>query len=162
MTATFMLDSDQLDAFPVGIAELLATYSDLVPTTASLRAFEEHHRFAKVLLIDRGEGDPTGLASIADVEKLALKVGELRGWFERKQAAGIEYLTAYSDRSTLPAIDAALKGLHPWHWVATLDGTVVIDPLPALRRPAVVQCFTSAMLGIHCDGSLRFNDRWNA
>lgn len=158
----FALDSDDLHAFPVGVAPILLTYSDLFPTRAELVMFEMKHPDSQVVLIDRGLGDPTGLASVADVERLAFTLADLRRWFERKKAAAVRFLTAYSDRNTLPSVDTVLAGLRPWHWVATLDGTVDIPSLAApLERPGLVQCFSAAMLGVPCDGSLILNDAWH-
>lgn len=158
----FALDSDDLHAFPVDVAPILLTYSDLFPTRAELVMFEMKHPNSKVVLIDRGLGDPTGLASVADVERLALTLPQLRQWFERKKAAMVRFLTAYSDRNTLPGVETVLSGLRPWHWVATLDGTVYVPELAApLERPGLVQCFSAAQLGVPCDGSLILNDAWH-
>ena len=159
-----MLDSDQLASLPSGMVPLLSTYSDLIPDLAALAALQRQHPGSEIILIDRGTGDPTGLASVADVEPGALTVAGLPAWFARKTAAKIDDLTVYSDRADLDAIDAVLKGTgHEghWRWVATLDGTVDITGMPPLRRPAVVQILGSGQLGLHADLSLVLEPGWH-
>lgn len=157
-------DSDVLGDLPAGLAPVLMTYSDLVPTHTALNELSDKHPHSEIVLIDRNAGDPLGLASVADVEPGCLTAAQLPGWFERKTKNKIEYLTVYSDRADLPAIDDALRGTgheSHWRWVATLDGTVDITGLKPLHRPAVVQILGAARLGIHADMSLVLEPGWH-
>jgi hypothetical protein len=159
-----MIDSDVLDDIPAGRAQIVATYADLFTSKIAFEEFEKAHKDSIVVLIDRGLGDPLGLASVADVEPECLTAAQLPAWFGRKKAAGVEFLTVYSDRSDLDEIQAALKGTgheDHWRWIATDDGTVDISGLPALRRPAAVQILPETMIGIHADLSLVLEDAWH-
>jgi len=156
-----MLDSDNLLDLPAGIAPLLATYSDLLPTHAALNQLADRHPDSEVILIDRGLGDPLGLASVADVETGSLSVSRIREWHSRKTAQHIQDITVYCSRDWLPAVEGALSGLAWFKWLATLDGTCALPGFTPLRAPAAVQCFSAAMLGIHADGSLVLEDQWH-
>lgn len=161
-----MLDTDDLAIIPnfAGHVPLLATYSDLIRDHAELDRLRKITAPSKLILIDRALGDPTGQASVADVEPRCLTAAQLPGWFARKTKASVEFLTVYSDRNDLPAIDEALKGTgheNHWRWVATLDGTAFIWGMAALRRPAAVQILGEDKLGIHADLSLVLEDGWH-
>lgn len=157
MTIRFMLDSDNLtDLDPV--ASILATYSDLVPTPADLRAKFPH---SIIVLIDRGLGDPSGEATVFDIERGTMTVDQAVKEYDRKNAAGMKYLTAYANRANLPAVDSAFGARQVFRWVATLDGTSHISGIRALHGPAAIQCLPESDLGIHADGSLVFEDSWN-
>jgi hypothetical protein len=150
-----MFDSDNLDVIKEldGVAPLLATYSDLVPS-GSLPL-----KRSVLILIDRGTGDPSGKASIADVEAGALTVAGLTHWLKRKHAAGVQFITVYCSRDRLAEVDAAIAAadlpVSVWRWVATLDGTVFMD------KYAATQSQTAAMLGVHADGSWVRADGWH-
>ena len=153
----FMLDTDQLDKL-TGHVELLMTYSDLVPDYGTIsRRFPK----SKVILIDRGLGDPTGLASVLDIEPGALTINAAIRRYDEQQAKGVDFLTAYHDRADADAIKAAFLPRHPWHIYATLDGTAHIAGYVPLEGPAAVQCLSSGELGYHADGHLVFEDGWN-
>jgi hypothetical protein len=155
-----MFDSDQIGALPRGA--IAATYSDLIHDQKSYQQLRGEFPHGLVL-IDRGLGDPTGHASIIDVENGTHGAGDVPGWYDRKKAAGVGDLTVYANRSTMPAVDAAVgDGRHPWHWYATLDGTMHIEALPAGKRPALIQFATAAMLGFHADASVIWQPEWNA
>ena len=162
MSIRVMLDTDVLADLD-GHFEILATYTDLIPDMAALDALRAKYPGSEVILIDRGLGDPTGQATIADVEPGAMTPDDLPGWVARKRAdkpAGWEFLTAYSDRNDLPAIEAIQhEGL--WHWVATLDGTCFITGWRPLHGPAAVQILGEAAIGIHGDLSLVLEDQWH-
>ena len=155
-----MLDSDDLAALG-HVTPLIATYADLFPTHAALHGFLASHPGQQVVLIDRALGDPLGVASVLDIEAHADGVGKLPGWYDRQHGRGIHYLTAYCDRSTLPAVIQAGGHRHVYHWVATLDGTVVIGGFAPLAAPAAVQCLGEAQLGVHADLSLVLEDQWH-
>ena len=150
------LDTDQPAELPP-LAGVLLTYADLM-THALLTKLQA--TWPDVALIDRGQGDPLQLASIADIETGALTVeqgaAKIRAW----SADHRPYVTAYADRSTMPQVDAQLGGLKPFRWYATLDGTAHIGGLPAGAQPALVQCLTAADLGLHADLSLVYEDNW--
>jgi len=152
-----MLDTDDLSKL-TDTVPLLATYSDLVPDPAKLRATLPG---AQLILIDRHIGDPSGEASVLDIEPGADSVAELPGWLERKRAAGVEFLTSYSDRDTLPAIDALGDKGKCFRWVATLDGTSHIAGYTPLVSPAAIQTTGSTALDYHADLSLVFDGRWH-
>src|SRR6266567_5967401 len=80
-----MFDSDVIADLPR--AALCATYSDLIPdaaTLARLRAEFPHG----LVLIDR-HGDPTGQATVLDVETSLHTPDQAPGWFDGKQREGI-------------------------------------------------------------------------
>lgn len=157
MTRRLALDTDTpLDLEPLG--DMLLTYADLM-TAAALHKLQA--RWPEVGLIDRGLGDPLDRASIIDVEIHAEGVAAVPRFLDRVQARDSQPGTTYCDRSQLAAVDAAAGGRRHWRWVATLDGTLVIPGLPPLRRPAAVQCFNSAMLGVHADGSVVLAAAWH-
>lgn len=137
---------------------ILATYSDLVPDASGI-PFDATGR--TLVFIDRGLGDPGGKATIWDVEGGALRVDQLPAKYDAAAARGLRYLTVYSDRSHLDAIDAVMGDRNYWSWVATLDGTLHVAGRPPLRGPAAVQFAGSQAVGLHGDMSLVFNDRWN-
>jgi hypothetical protein len=158
-----MLDSDKLGDLPSSAAPLLSTYSDLIGSPAALRELQAHHAGSKIVLIDRGMGDPTGLASVADTETGALAPSQLPAWFGRKQRHQVPFLTSYCNRDNLAECDRELQGVTHWRWVATLDGTAVLA-LPGytpLRRPAVIQVLGADKIGVHADLSLVYNDSWH-
>lgn len=154
-----MLDTDNLADLD-GRFELLATYSDLVPDTAALAGLRARFPDSEIVLIDRGLGDPTGQASIADIEPGALGAGALPRWVAEKKAAGIRYLTGYCDRDNLPGVEAIARH-QIWHMVATLDGTCHIAGFTPMRGPAVVQILGEQQLGVHADLSLVLEDGWH-
>ena len=152
-----MFDSDKPLDLPI-TGDLLATYADLIGAAelATLR-----HRWRGVVLIERGLGDPLGLASVIDIEAHAEGVGAARPWLTRKHGAGVHYLTTYCNRATVAAVDAAVHGLPHWRWIATLDGTAHIAGMAPGHHPAAVQCLNAAMLGFHADASVVWADAWN-
>lgn len=157
MSVRFMLDTDQIsDLTPH--AELLATYADLV---TDLKVLQARFPNSRIILIDRGLGDPTGLASVFDVEPGALTADQAAEGYDRQHAKDVEYLTVYCSRDELPAVDLAMGARNFYRWIATLDGTATITGFTPMQAPAAVQCFSAAMLGVHADGSLVFQDQWN-
>lgn len=153
----FMIDTDQLAAL-TGHAELLATYADLV---TDLPAFQARYPHSEIILIDRGIGDPTGMASVFDIEQGALDLPAARAHYEAQASKGIRFLTVYHDRAIADEVKAAFAPHMPYHWYATLDGTAHIAGYVPLEGPVAVQCLSSADLGYHADGSLVFEDSWH-
>lgn len=155
-----MLDSDDLAALG-HVTPLIATYADLFATHAELAGFLAAHPGQQAVFIDRGLGDPLGIASVLDIESGAHQPGDLPGWWDRQHGRGVDYLTAYSDRELLPVVIQAAGRRHVFHWVATLDGTVVIAGFAPLAAPAVVQIAGESLLGVHADLSLVLEDQWH-
>jgi len=157
MAIRVMLDTNDLAALD-GNAELLATYSDLVPDPAALEARFPHSHF---VYIDRGLGDPSGKASVADIETGALTIQDVPGWLDRKEAEGIDFRTLYWFRSEFDAVKAAAGNRSFWSWAATLDGTAFISRFKALSGPAAIQILPSSKLNHQADLSLVFEDGWH-
>jgi hypothetical protein len=148
-----MFDSDDpgllAELHRAGEIQLAATYADLM-TRALAAQFG-----ADLLVIDRGQGDPMGLATAGDFERGALKPADAPAWWDEHHDRGD--LTVYADRSTMPALVRELGPHRPaWRWWATLDGTMRIDRNPG----AMVQFASSAMTGFHADATIIYNPRW--
>jgi hypothetical protein len=155
------LDTDDLDALD-GRFPILLTYSDLIETHDALAQLVQKYPASHIVLIDRGLGDPTGLATVADYEPGAIwPASELPGWFHAKKAAGLDFLTLYCDRSDRQEALDALKGAEPWEWIATLDGTLYVPALKPMERPAVIQFAGSQAAGVHADISLVIDEKWH-
>lgn len=152
-----MLDTNELSALD-GNFELLATYSDLVN---DLPALEAKFPNSRIILIDRGLGDPSGKASVADIETGALSIADVPGWLDRKEAENIEFRTLYWFRSEFDQVKSAAGHRSFWSWAATLDGTAFVARWRALHGPAAIQILPSAKLDVHADLSLVFEDGWN-
>lgn len=148
-----MFDSDQpavlTEAITTGCR--VATYADLL-TPELVRQFT-----GRLVVIDRGLGDPLDRASVADCEAGALTIAQAAERVRLWHAAGRRWPTVYHDRADWPAVAEACKGLAYWNWVATLDGTLNPDG----RRPAVVQFAGASRVGAHTDVSVVWNDSWH-
>ncbi len=159
-----MLDSDQVDVLVShGHAlDVAATYSDLLPDVGAVAALRaKFPARVTLVLIDRGLGDPSGQASVLDVERGARIAGQIPGWYDAKEKAGVRFLAVYANRSNLAAVNAALGPRHAYRWVATLDGTCNITGYVPLRTPAAVQILPAARTGLHADLSLVFESSWH-
>src|SRR5258708_35521836 len=97
-----MYDSDVIDALPRDA--MAATYSDLIPSLTALQRLRREFPFG-VALIDRGLGDPTGEATILDIERGARTPADAPGWYDRKKADHLGDLTVYVNRDNLAAFD---------------------------------------------------------
>lgn len=151
------LDSEDLSAFNDS-TDFILTYSDLITDP---HGFESAHPAQTVVYIDRGLGDPGTKATIADVERFALSPADLPAWYDERNARHMAFLTVYSDRSTIPAVNAAIGNRPVSRWIATLDGTMHIDGFVPMKWPALVQTANSAMTGIHADFSVVLADGWH-
>lgn len=154
------IDTDVQSAL-TGHVQFLMTYSDQVHTHAALSTLQNTYPHSTIILVDRGLGDPTGLATIADVETGALKPSGLPAWHDRKHAAGLTMLTVYCNRQNLQACLAALAGRHMFVFVATLDGTVFVEGYDPLFAPDLVQILPASKVGRHADLSLVLADTWH-
>lgn len=153
-------DSDNPAALPAG-AQIVLTYSDLIKDEPAYGLLSRAHEGRPVVLIDRGLGDPTGLASVIDVETGAHKIGDIPGWLDAKAKADVAYRTVYVDRSNYLAAKAAIASRTGYYWwIATLDGTAHVDTFRPGEGPALVQCLSAEMLGFGCDASVVWDDAW--
>jgi hypothetical protein len=151
------IDSDDLSQLnPPATFGLV--YSDLVTDAAAL---EREHGGKQLVYIDRGMGDPDNKASIIDVETGAYRPADVPGWYDRKTAAHVAYLTYYANRGNHLTVEAALAGRHMFRWIATLDGTIVVAGFAPLAGPDLVQTTGAAQLGLHADFSLVLNPGWH-
>jgi hypothetical protein len=148
-----MLDTDNpaLLSGPLFAGCRVATYADLV-TPLILSNY-----LGRLIVIDRGRGDPHNAATVADIEPTLLTVAEGVAKIKQWVAEHRPFPTAYCDRNDWPAVDAALAGIPHHDWIATLDGTL----LPDGRRPAVVQVWGETALGFHADLSIVWDDTWH-
>jgi len=151
-----MLDTDK----PLGLTVttgMLATYADLAdaPLVAHLSRTHGH-----VVWIERGLGDPLGLATILDVEGGAVRPAQAPVWYDRRHAQGAKSLTVYCNRSTLAEVDTEMGPRNFYRWVARLDGISAVPGFTPGKSPAAVQIMGAAALGFHADASLVFQDAW--
>jgi hypothetical protein len=149
-----LFDSDDphvlLQPFLAGCS--VATYADLL-TPSLVKQFGP-----RLIVIDRGHGDPLGLATVADIEPGLLSVAagaaKVHQWLSEKRPGP----TAYHDRADWAAVSSALAGTSARHWVSTLDATCS----PNGQRPAAVQILGADHLGFHADLSVVWDDTWHA
>lgn len=152
-------DSDVIDDIPAD-AEVALTYSDLVPTRAELIKLEQ--RWPVVVLIDRGTGDPTGLASVLDVERGAATVAQAPGWYDERVKAGIRWPTIYVNRANMAAVNAAMAGRMFYRWIATLDGTMRVAEHPAaMVQFAPASAAGQPGTGWHADATVIRQSGWH-
>lgn len=104
-------------------------------------------------------GDPS-LGNCLDVETGDATPADIDPWAAGRRAAGIGNLAVYCNRGNLAAV---LGTSHEpvFHWVATLDGTLVIPAYLPMRQPTAVQFAPASVTGIHADLSLVFEDGWH-
>ena len=146
-----MFDSVNPAAIPEG-ASLVAGYVDGAASAWPPGAWD---RFPGAELVRINvTGDPNHGGDVLDVERFDATPDHAPGWFDARTRAGAGGLAVYCNRSTLPAVDAAMGQRSFFRWVATLDGTLHIDGFPPLKGPAVVQFLPAADLGINADMSL--------
>jgi hypothetical protein len=129
----------------------IATYADLV--TPAILAAAGH----RLVVIDRGSGDPHGVATVADIEPGCLTVAEGAAKIRQWIAARRPYPTAYHDRAVQGEVTAALAGERYYTWDATLDGTMRV---PGVNL-AAIQIAPSAVVGFHADLSVVWDDSWH-
>lgn len=148
-----MFDSDepQVLADPRFAGCRVATYADLM-TPQLVTEFA-----GRLVVIDRGRGDPMGLATVADCESALLSVAQTVAKVHQWTQEGRPYITVYHDRALWAELDAALGTVRPWNWVATLDGTFN----PEGRYPAAVQIVDETKVGLHVDVSVVWNEAWH-
>lgn len=146
-------DSDRLSSLVE--TNVVLTYSDLVPGTAALRELEHRFPLSEVGLIDRGLGDPTGAATIADVETGTLSPAKAAEWLVIKRAQGWSNITLYGSQGTLPAMEQ-LAGPHGWwRWFARWNSVLQVPAHP----DAMVQFDNDP--AEHLDWTLIRNPHWH-
>jgi hypothetical protein len=140
-------------------AEMVATYCSGIGAVR-LHDVKAHWPNAKLVRVNV-DANPT-LGDCLDVENGDATPDHLDEWAKARLAAGVppENLAVYCDRSTLPAVQAATS-LHLFHWVATLDGTLVVHGYKPLHSPAAVQCIGGNAAGANVDISIVFEDGWH-
>lgn len=148
-----LFDSDQPAVLEMALLAgcRVATYSDLA-TPALVKALG-----ARCIWIDRGHGDPLGLATVVDIEPGLYTVANGVARFRQFVSERRPTPAVFHDRNDWPAITSALTGVPARHWVATLDGTCS----PEGQHPAAVQIIGAAQLGFHADLSIVWDDTWH-
>ncbi|SRR5258708_7701813 len=148
-----MFDSDEPAVLLSAACEgcRVATYADLV--TPAIIAAAGH----RLVVIDRGKGDPHNVATVADIEQGCLTVmdgaAKVRQWI----AAGRPFPTAYHNRSIAAQVTAAIGRGRYYTWDATLDGTMRV---PGVNLTAV-QIAPASVVGFHADLSIIWDDSWH-
>ena len=129
----------------------VATYADLA-TAALVKELGP-----RCIWIDRGHGDPLGIATVVDIEPGLYTVANGVAKVLQMVAEKRPTPAVYHDRNDWAAVTAALHGASVRHWVATLDGTC----LPLASRPAAVQILGAKQVGFHADLSIVWDDTWH-
>ena len=156
-------DSDSLES--IQHTPFIFTYADLIRDRGALSALRARFPGSLVKLIDRGLGDPAGVASAIRA------VDDESGALDNERAAramlewvkeGRQYVTGYANRSTMPGLRTAARQIgladHEWwRWYATLDGTMRVDEDPG----AMVQFANADMAGVHVDFSIVWNEHYH-
>ncbi len=151
--ARLACDSDDLASL-IG-TPFVRTYADLITSPKVLDELRSRFPDSIIELIDRGLGDPGGIATIADVESGALTIAQLPAWFDERHGRGLRDLVSYCSLDNLPAVIKALDGRPHWNWIAWFGHLFVPE-----RPDAQVQFAPSSALGIHVDLTLVPNYRY--
>lgn len=148
-----MFDSDEpaVLLLPALAGCRVATYADLL-TPSLVKQFGP-----RLVAIDRGLGDPLGLATVVDIESGAWDVAAGVARVKQFLAEHRPGPMAYHDRNDWTAVAAGLAGTSARHWVATLDGTSSPDG----KQPAAVQILGAAAVGFHADLSIVWDTTWH-
>lgn len=155
-----MFDSTTPDAIPAG-AELVATYADgryAVPER------EVRARWPRAALIRTCVTGDHGVGDCLDVETGDATPADTPAWIAARHAAGIEFVTIYANRSTMPAVEEACRKAGVggwWKWVATLDGSLNVGGFAPFTGPAAVQALGAAAAGVNVDVSFVYEDGWH-
>lgn len=151
--AGLLVDTDEpaVLASPQFDGCLVATYADIL-TTELIAGYGP-----RLVVIDRGLGDPHHMATVADVEPGALSIAQAAERVKVWNAAGVAFPTVYHDRAIDAEMTAALGTERCFRWIATLDGTLV----PDVPRHDVVQFAGAATVGLHADLSIVWNLAWH-
>lgn len=150
---TLLVDSDEpaVLASPQFDGCLVATYADIL-TPEMITGYGQ-----RLVVVDRGLGDPHRMATVADVEPGALSVAQAVERVREWNAAGVAFPTVYHNRDIDGEMTTALGTERCFRWIATLDGTLV----PDVPRYDVVQFAGAATVGLHADLSIVWNAAWH-
>jgi hypothetical protein len=150
--AGLMFDSDDPAVLsnPLFAGSLVATYADLM-TPAIVSEF-----VGRLVVIDRGHGDPMSLAHVVDIESGAVSVAAGAAKIKQWNAEGRGHIAAYVDRADWDAVLSACLPVKPYMWIATLDGTLN----PSGKWPTAVQFGSASTIGIHVDVSIVYDETW--
>lgn len=138
------------------------------PAGARLRALYANGRFTQLAEgYGRGRvyidvrGDVPGAASWLDVESGDAEPGQVGHWLDERHRSGGGGI--YCSRDNLAAVEASAGSRPHLLWVATLDGTLDIGPIPGAGHLVAVQALPASMLGFNADLSLVIDeDYWTA
>lgn len=141
------------------------TYADLVRSPGALHALRARFPGSCLKLIDRGLGDPAGVASairVVDDETGANNAQQSAEKMLQWVTEGRPFVTGYANRSNIDALFGAARAIgladHEWfRWIATLDGTMRIAAHPY----AMVQFIDAETSGLHVDFSVVWNDLYH-
>lgn len=149
---SFMFDSDDPAVLsnPLFAGCRVATYADLM-TPAIVSEFG-----GRLVVIDRGHGDPMNLAHVVDIESGADSIAAGAATIKRWNSEGRGHVAAYCDRADWDAVLSACLPVKPYMWIATLDGTLDPDG----KWPSAVQFDGDTTIGIHVDVSVVYDESW--
>ncbi len=128
--------------------------------TPALQAFYINGRYATPPEYGRGRVyiDVTGAAPRdafwLDVENEDASPEQVPGWLDQRAAAHLGAGGIYVNRDNLPAVEHAAAHRPHYLWIATLDGTIDIPPVPGIGVLALVQAFPASMIGMNTDISV--------
>lgn len=136
--------------------EFLFPYADLLGGRA-LAQLQARFPGSVIVPIDRGLGDPLGLAGIIDVERFARTPADAPVWFDKQHAAGFQYLTVYASLDKMAEVAKRMGDRKWWRFYAYWQGGLHV----AGHTDAMIQFASGAELGAPCDLTLVHNDRWH-
>lgn len=146
-------DSDRLSSLVE--TNIVLTYSDLVPNAGVLASLERRFPASEIGLIDRGLGDPTGQATIADVETGTHAAGDMLAWVAGKRRAGWSNVTVYGAMPTLAEVGSIVGPHDWWRWFARWNSVLRVPGHP----DAMIQFDSDS--AEHVDWSLIRNPHWH-
>jgi hypothetical protein len=146
-------DSDRLGSLVE--TPVVLTYSDLIPNAVALAKLEARFPHSEVGLIDRGLGDPTGQATIANVEPRSITPADMPGWLAAKHRESWSCLTAYGLAATLADVEHVAGPHGWWRWFARWGSVLQADGHP----DAMLQ-FDNDPVG-HVDWTIIRNPQWH-
>lgn len=146
-------DSDQLARLVE--TQVVLTYTDLITDMSGLAMLEKRFPHSEIGLIDRGLGDPTGQATIANVEPGALTPAQAAVFLGAKRHDGWSCVTGYGLASALAEVEQIAGPHNWWRWFARW-GTVLEIP----ERPAAMLQFDNDPVE-HLDWSIIRNPHWH-
>lgn len=142
------------------------------PPRARLKALYVNGAFATrpvkyrrgLVWIDVNGTDPAG-AYWLDVERFDATPEMVGPWLDKRKEHIGDYGSAgiYCNRSNLAAVQASAGERPHALWVATLDGTADVGPVPGSGRLVAVQDYPASMVGLDADLSIVIDQAyWNA